>query len=306
MMKRRLAAICLSLTGFTLALAPSSVAQAAVAPQTSAGTKTPQQISDQLDVILAAEKPLGSDQWRADRLAQSPRRHEIAKITGGPRTLQAFVVHPTTKDPVPVVLMLTEDQGITNWSRDIADQIAAMGYIVVVPDLLSGYGPNGGGQDAFPDLKSSMTARQYLKEDGMIADQNAWADWSEKLTQFNGKLAVVGFAWGAGRAFWFATQRKDLTAAFIFYDWAPPASALAGITAPVFGFYAENDTRVEKTLDATKATMAQLRKKYEQTIYPGSDHMFVRLGEEAGNTNAANIEARALSMARLQQLLKNM
>jgi carboxymethylenebutenolidase len=52
--------------------------------------------------------------------------------------------------------------------------------------------------------------------------------------------------------------------------------------------------------------MASLAKKYEPVVYPGAEHMFVRLGEMPGNRNPANLEARNLSMARLQQLLKTM
>jgi carboxymethylenebutenolidase len=288
------------------ATAPAPGAMAIAGQQSDAAKAQELARSRQLDVILAAEVPLGSDVWRAQKLDQSPRHHEVATIPGGSRNLQAFVVHPDTRGKVPVVVMVPEDQGINNWARDIADQIAAMGYLVIVPDVLAGYGPNGGGRSSFPDTRSAMMVLGTLtsNEAGLTADMNAWADYGKKLAESNGKLAVVGFAWGAGRAFWFATQRKDLNAAFIFYDWSPPASALAGITAPVYGFYAENDARVTKSLDATKAAMAAAGKRYEMVMYPGSDHMFVRLGEEPGNINPANIDARALSMARLQQLLK--
>ncbi len=260
----------------------------------------------QLDGILGAEVPLGSDAWHALKLAQSHRRNEMARISSGNRTLQAFVVHPDTQDKVPVVLMVPEDQGLNAWARDMADQIAAMGYIVIVPDVLSGYGPNGGGRDSFADTRSAMMVLGTLtkNEKGLTANMNAWADYGKDLAQSNGKLAAAGFAWGAGRTFWFATQRKDLTAAFIFYDWAPPAEALAGITAPVYGFYAEDDPQLTKTPAATKTAMASLGKKYEPVIYPGSLHMFVRRGDEPGNKNLDNIEA--LALARLQQLLRSM
>lgn len=263
---------------------------------------------DNIDRIIAAEVPLGSDAWRAQKLEQSPRRREMITVPRESRTLQAFVVYPDTRDKVPVILMPPEDQGLNNWARDMADQIAAMGYIVIVPDFLSGYGPGGGGRSSFPDIKSVFMAHSTLSKhgDSMTGDLNTWADYGKKLPQFNGKLAVAGFAWGAGRAFWFATQRKDLSATFIFYDWSPPAEALAGITAPVYGFYGETDTRVQKTIETTKAAMAATGKKYEAVTYPGADHMFIRLGEEPGNTNPANVEARIMSLARFHKLLKSL
>jgi carboxymethylenebutenolidase len=172
--------------------------------------------------------------------------------------------------------------------------------------LLSGLGPNGGGRSSFTDLKSVFAAFSTLpaKEPMLTAELNAWADYGRMRTQSNGKLAVAGFAWGGGRAWWFATQRKDLSAAFVFYDAAPAPEALAGVTAPVYGFYAMIDPRVTKSLSATMAAMAAASKRYEPVIYPGSEHMFVRLGEEPGNTNPANIEARTRALSRLQEILK--
>ncbi|MFM2289761.1 MAG: hypothetical protein RL684_2904 [Pseudomonadota bacterium] len=260
------------------------------------------------DPIVAAEVALGSDAWRAQMLEQSPRRHEMVKLERTGRILEAFVAYPDVEGTVPVVLMIPEDQGLNNWARNMADQIAAMGYLVITPDMLSGLGPNGGGRSSFPDIRSVLKAHSMLPahEGPMTADLNAWADYGKALAKSNGRLAVVGFAWGGGRAFWFATQRKDLGEAFIFYDASPPPSALASLTAPVFGFYATIDPRVTKSLAGTEAAMAAAGKHYEPVVYPGSEHMFVRLGEEPGNRNPANIEARSLALARLQELLKKL
>ena len=262
--------------------------------------------SKRLDVIVAAEAPLGSDAWHTEKLRQSPRHRETITLAAEGRNRQALVVSPTTKEPVPVVLMIPEDQGLNNWAADMADQIAAMGYIVIVPDFLSGRGPNGGGRSSFPDIKSAMYNLIHIKEADLTADTNAWADYGNHLTGSNHKLAVVGFGWGGGRAFWWATQRHDLTAAFIFYDTAPPASALAGLNAPVYAFYADHDARVTRQLETIKTNMQAAGKKYDSVLYPGSDHMFVRLGDEPGNINPANLEARSAALARLQELLASM
>lgn len=293
--------------GLGIGLTTFSVVMPSAAQEPS--SQPPQTIQwDRQDVLVAEEAPLGSDEWRAQRLALSHRRHEMIKLPSGNRTLNAFVAYPDAKGKAPVILMPPEDQGLNNWARDMADQIASLGYIVIVPDFLSGFGPGGGGRSTFPTLKSVFATHSALsrQRDLLTGDLNVLADYGKKLEQFNGKLAVVGFAWGAGRAFWFATQRKDLTAAFIFYDWSPPAEELAKITAPVYGFYGETDTRVQNTIEATAKAMKTHGKKYEPVTYPGADHMFVRLGEEPGNSNPANVAARIQSMARLQMLLQKM
>src|SRR5258708_34945914 len=104
----------------------------------------------------------------------------------------------------------------------------------MAPDLLSGMGPNGGRTDSIEPSKVNETI-QKLPPDQITADLNAVADYLKKLPAANGKLAVAGFCWGGGQTFRFATDRKDLNAAFVFYG--PPPKDIASITAPVYGFY---------------------------------------------------------------------
>ncbi|MBC2663915.1 dienelactone hydrolase family protein [Novosphingobium flavum] len=261
-----------------------------------------------LDEVIEIEDRLGSDQWRAAKLANSTRLRRDVTITRAGKTLGGLVVFPDKRGPAPVILMVPEDQGLNRWGRLMADELAALGYIVVAPDFHYGLAPNGGGASDYPDYKTVFYTHRATKRDNveMTADMNAWADYAKTLPGFNGKMAGVGFAWGAGRVFNFAVQRKDLTAAFIFYDAAPPPEKLAGLTAPVYGFYAEYDPRVTRSLEATRSAMKRLGKKYEEVVYPGSEHMFVRLGEEPRNRNPANTLARNKALARLQELLAAM
>jgi carboxymethylenebutenolidase len=206
----------------------------------------------------------------------------------------------------PVVLLIHEIFGLSDWARSMADDLAAAGYIVVAPDLLSGFGPNGGDTSAFPDMPSITKAVSGLAAETVTADLNAVADYAKKLPAANGKLAVTGFCWGGGKSFQFATQRKDLSAAFVFYGPPPQTADLAGITAPVYGFYAENDARITATVPATKDAMQAAGKKYDPVIYDGAGHGFMRAGEDPGNSNPANVTARQKGLARLETLLKTM
>jgi carboxymethylenebutenolidase len=216
-----------------------------------------------------------SQDWAKAVLNKSPRHQEWVKVTYGSRTVNAFVVYPEVSHKAPVVLLIHEIFGLTDWARSMADDIAAMGYIVIAPDLLSGFGPNGGDTSAFPDMQSTTKA-------------------------------VSGLCWGGGKSFLFATQRKGLSAAFVFYGPPPPTESLAQITAPVYGFYAGNDARITATVPATKDAMAAAGKKYESVIYDGAGHGFMRAGEDPTNTNPANTTARTEGLKRLETLLKGM
>jgi carboxymethylenebutenolidase len=245
-----------------------------------------------------------SQDWAKAILNKSPRHQEWVKLTHGNRTLQAFVVYPEVSQKAPVIVLIHEIFGLSDWARSMADDLAAAGYIVIAPDLLSGFGPNGGGTSEFPDMQSTTKAVSGLDAATVTADLNAAADYGKKLPAANGKLAVVGFCWGGGKSFQFATERKDLSAAFVFYG--TPPSDFSSITAPVYGFYAGNDARITATVPATKDAMAAAGKKYDPVVYDGAGHGFMRAGEDPANTNPANTTARTEGLKRLLTVLKGM
>jgi carboxymethylenebutenolidase len=239
--------------------------------------------------------------WAKARLDASPRHHEYVPLKHDGRTVQAFVVYPEVKGKVPVVILIHEIFGLTDWAKEMADEIAAQGFIVIAPDLLSGDGPNGGGSDAFPDQDARVKAVSALDPNTVNADLDAAADYAKTIPAANGKLAVTGFCWGGGKSFAFATHRHDLSAAFVFYG--PPPADLDTITAPVYGFYAGNDARISSTVPDTTKAMQAAHKTYEPVIYDGAGHGFMRAGE-APDPTPANKKAREDGFTRLIKLLK--
>jgi carboxymethylenebutenolidase len=244
--------------------------------------------------------------WAKARLEKSPRHQEWVDIKYGNRTVHAFVVYPEVKSKAPAVLVIHEIFGLTDWAREAADEVAAAGYVAIAPDLLSGFGPKGGGSSEFASQDDAVKAVSALNPDAVTADLNATADYVKKLPAVNGKLAVTGFCWGGGQSFRFATNRNDLSAAFVFYG--PPPSDVSGITAPVYGFYAGNDSRIGATIPDTIEAMKKAGKKYDQVTYEGAGHGFMRAGEDPTRTtgNEANIKAREEAWARWKTLLKGM
>jgi carboxymethylenebutenolidase len=251
-----------------------------------------------------ATVPIQAQDWAKARLDASPRHHEYVALKHGNRTLQAFVVFPEVKTKAPVVILIHEIFGLADWPKEMADELAAKGFIVIAPDLLSGFGPNGGGSSEFPDQDAAVKAVSGLNPDTVMADLDAAADYGKHLPAANGKIAVIGFCWGGGKSFAFAAHRKDLSAAFVFYGTGP--ADVATITAPVYGFYAGNDARIGATIPATTAAMKAAGKKYEPVTYDGAGHGFMRAGEDPTNTVLGNKTAREEGFARLVLLLQRM
>jgi carboxymethylenebutenolidase len=263
-----------------------------------------------------------SQDWAKQKLEKSPRHGEWVKLKHDNRTVDAFIVYPESKAKAPAIVVIHEIFGLTDWVRSVADELAANGYIAIAPDLLSGMGPNKGGSSEFSGQQDAMKAISSLDPNQVTADLNAAADYVKKLPSSNGKIAVAGFCWGGGQSFRFATNRKDLRAAFVFYG--PPPTNISSITAPVYGFYGGNDSRISSTIPATEAAMKDAGKKYDPVTYEGAGHGFMRAGEDPANDAAmnatgddpdakkkhdmavANKKARTEAWARWLSLLKSM
>lgn len=241
--------------------------------------------------------------WAKQILEKSPRHQEWADAKHDNRVVRAFVVYPEVKQKAPVVIVIHEIFGLSDWVRSVADQLAANGYIAIAPDLLSGFGPKGGGTSDFASTQDTMKAISGLDPDTITADLNAVADYAKKIPAGNGKIAVSGFCWGGSQSFRFATNRKDLSAAFVFYGTGP--KDVSSITAPVYGFYGGNDARVDATIPDTTAGMKSAGKKYEPVTYDGAGHGFMRAGEDPANTNPDNKKAHDQGWERWLQLLKS-
>src|SRR5260370_27245783 len=176
-------------------------------------------------LLLTAQGALAQE-WAKAKLEKSPRHREWVTVKHDGRSVETFVVYPESKDKRPVVLVIHEIFGMTDWVQDLADQVAEAGYIAVAPDLLSGMAPNGGRSSDFPEGKS-VEAVGKLNPDQVTADLHAAADYALKLPASGGKLFVAGFCWGRGQTFRFPTHRADLPAAFLFSGPPPDKDATA-------------------------------------------------------------------------------
>lgn len=249
-----------------------------------------------------------SQDWAKQRLAKSPRHQEWVKVKNGNREVNSFVVYPENKNKATAVIVIHEIFGMSDWVQSLTDQLAEAGYVAIAPDLLSGMGPNGGGTSSLTGNAVGQAIRD-LPPDQITADLNAVAGYISKVPAANGKIVVTGYCWGGSQSFRYATNNPNIKAAFVFYGSAPAAAdgtpdkaALAKITAPVYGFYAGNDARINATLPKTTEAMTELKKPFEPVTYEGAGHGFMRAGE-APDANEANKKARDDAWARWKKLL---
>ncbi len=253
--------------------------------------------------LLAANVAPAQD-WAKARLEKSPRHGEWVKVQQGKREVNSFITYPEVKDKATAVVVIHEIFGLTDWARGVTDQLAEAGYIAIAPDLLSGLGTNGGGTSELGGSDGVRKAISSLPPSQITADLDAVVDYVSKLPSCNGKVVVMGFCWGGGQSFRFATNNKELKAAFVFYGTGPDKPAdIARIPCPVYGFYGGNDSRVTSTVPKTTELMNEAGKSYEPTIYDGAGHGFMRAGEQPDAT-ADNKKARDAAWKKVKEVLR--
>src|SRR6266446_4205601 len=233
-----------------------------------------------------------------DRLNSSPRHAEWVDIKSGDRTIKAFVVYPERKEKTPVMIVIQEIFGVTDWLRSLCDELAENGVIAIAPDFLNG--------QKFEDGDGAVKAVSAVTPDQIKTVLDATADYALKIPAGNGTLVACGFCRGGGWAFNYASENPKLKAAYSFYGNAldDPAK-IAKVPCPVYGFYGENDERVNATITKAEELMKAARKKYEPVIYKGAGHGFMRSGEMP-NANEANKKARDDAWTRWKILLKQL
>jgi carboxymethylenebutenolidase len=256
-------------------------------------------------LILAAfallTLPADAQDYALEQLNNSPRHHEWVEVPADGRTVHSFVAYPETNAPTPAVLVIHENRGLTDWVRSFADQMAAAGYLAIAPDLLSGFDADHQRTSDFANSDAARDALYQLDPDQITSDLRAVQSYLADVPAANGTVVVMGFCWGGSQTFRYATNASDLAAAMVFYG-SPPDDGYADITAPIYGFYGENDGRINSTIPATEERMQELGKTYDYEIYDGAGHAFMRRGDDPDGSDA-NTRARDAAWDRLERLL---
>jgi carboxymethylenebutenolidase len=257
-----------------------------------------------LIVLLSlGTNPLFAQSWALAQLNKSPRHHEWIDLHHDDRTVKTFIAFPEVKEKAPVVIVIHEIFGLTDWAKNLADELAAAGCIAIAPDLLSERGKD---TQTYSDKEAAIKAISALPPAQILADLDAAADYALNLPAGNGTVAVTGFCWGGGQSFTYANHNPKLKAAFVFYGTGPDSAAGAEkIACPVYGFYGEDDARVDATIPKTTEVMKSLGKTYEPVTYPGAGHGFMRAGE-APDASEANRKARDAAWERWKTILKTL
>lgn len=219
------------------------------------------------------------------RLNASPRHGQYVMISrANGDSLRAWIVYPERSTRAPVVVVVHEIFGMSDWVRAVTDQLASEGFIAIAPDLLSGQALPGA-PDSIP-TQAAVAAVSKLDPAAVQRDIDVTARYAMALPSALPKYGIVGFCWGGGVSFQHAVHSPTLGASVVYYGTSPATASLASIHAPVLGLYGGSDARVVMTIPPADSAMRAMGKTYEHHAYDGATHGFLR--QQGGGANGAN------------------
>jgi carboxymethylenebutenolidase len=99
---------------------------------------------------------------------------------------------------------------------------------------------------------------------------------------------VVGYCWGGSASFNHAVLgAPGMSAAVVYYGTSPEATEIAKVRVPVLGLYGQNDQRVNATIARADSTMKATGVPFEQHVYAGAGHGFLRQQSDTANAAAS-------------------
>ncbi|BCM90743.1 carboxymethylenebutenolidase [Abditibacteriota bacterium] len=221
-------------------------------------------------------------------------------FSSGDLKLGGYLAAPRGEGPFPAVVVIHENRGLNEHTRDVARRFAIEGFVALAPDALA----RVGGTASMKTPDDARTAIGTITPEEAVSDLEAALVYLDTLPNVQkGHLGSVGFCWGGARSFALAVKSERLKAAVVFYGSAPSNEELATVKVPVLGLYGETDTRITSAVPDVAATMKAANKSFEYKIYPGAGHAFFNDTGERYNPTAA-ADAWAKTVAFLHEKLK--
>lgn len=191
----------------------------------------------------------------------------------GATKIHTFVIYPTLAGTAPIVVVAARNQGLSDWVRAVGTEVVKQGYVAVVPDLLSGLGPAGGGTYSFADSDAVAAAFGRLNGTEIERRMEAVRAYFTGQPGSNGKSAVLDFDWSENRlalAINAPSHKRTVEFDLTEHAWHNTLAVLASLAEP--GAMPQQDSAMPKPKDnATEAASAARERNAAQEIAKRTD-----------------------------------
>ena len=228
-------------------------------------------------VAVAALAPAEAQAQCADDLRVPEDAPDVesvmAEYPGNAGTVYGYLSLPRREftGPMPAVLVIHENRGLTDHIKDVTRRVARAGFAGLGVDLLS----RQGGTHRFPDPAEQAAAYRNVTAQIALEDAQASIAFLRTLAVVRGdRIGTVGFCAGGANVWSLAVNQPDLAAGVVYYGNPPSVDQISAIRAPLLLNYAETDRALTARIAPVMAALLDQRKTFALHVYEGVGHAF--------------------------------
>jgi len=166
---------------------------------------------------------------------------------------QGYLAVPKGDGPFPAVILIHEWNGLVDRVRQVADTLAAEGYVALCADLYSGK------TGANRDENMALVREARANPEAMIANLDAAAKFLRARKDVTGKIATIGWCFGGGVALSYAIGGERHEGTAIFYGrLLEDPEQMKHIHHEIYGTFAGKDRGIP--VEKVEAFVSALRK----------------------------------------------
>lgn len=204
----------------------------------------------------------------------------------------------------PVVVVLQEIFGVNAAMRHVADDLAAHGYVALVPDMFWRLEPGIELGYVEEDHKKAFGYWQRFDLEHGIADAAAAIEAARHLPAGTGKVGVWGFCLGGQLAIRAGARAKpDAILSFYGVKLDQSLDEIASLACPTHFHFGEADAHIPATTRAAIGALAETKPNLEMHVYPEAVHAFFNQFRPVGYHASAHALSRTRALDMLQQAL---
>jgi len=205
------------------------------------------------------------------------------KFKAGTDEASGYLAKPKGDGPFRAVIVIQEWWGVDDHIKNVVERFAKLGYAAVAPDLYRG--------EVAKEPSDAQRLNMKVQQPQALADIQGAVDYlvAQKYVKPS-KVGVIGFCFGGRIAFNMSYAGKNVGAVAAFYSAGinPTDTDFQNVSAPLIGFYGENDTGIPVArVKEWEAQFKKYNKPNEMNIYKGAAHAFFNDTRPSYNKEAA-------------------
>jgi carboxymethylenebutenolidase len=230
-------------------------------------------------------------------MSNKPNYADLAISDG--TEMAAYIAKPENKDgKSPAIILLQEAFGVNGHMRNVANDFAAKGYVVITPELFHRTTPKYW-EGPYNDFPSIMPHYSAISNEGLTADLQACHKWlTEQPNVDSSSIFSIGYCLG-GRVSFLANAVLPLKAGISYYGGG--TDQLADKAKDLHGrhlfFWGGLDQHIkQENIDTVLNALDEAGKEYINVKISYADHAF-SCDERPAYNKSASDDALALTLA---------